>query len=115
MSGDQTPVLVTPPEFTLRPTFFAELARALSSRVQNPIAIELVREPGSPLEWIGHWRVKRVAKRATQMIESPGVRVDCAAMLRRPRSETLVIGCCDSGATLPPWAAPIELATASQR
>lgn len=121
MSGDQTPVLVTPPEFSLRAAFFAELGLALNTRVRNPIAIEIVREPGStsewgsPVEWIGHWRATRLAKQATRMIESSGIRVDCAAMLRRPRSETLVVGCCDSGVTLPPWAAPIELATTSQR
>ncbi|TWT50551.1 hypothetical protein Pla22_32940 [Rubripirellula amarantea] len=109
MSGDQTPVLVTPAEFTFKPAFFAELARQLKSRVKNPIDIDLVREPGTPLEWLGHWQLKRVATKATRMINASGVRVDCAAMLRRPQSKTLVVGCCDCGTALPPWAAKIEL------
>ena len=124
-SRQSTMVLVTPPEFSLRPEFFIELVHAVQ-RVCDPsmaehlknhgIEIDCFQQPGGIRSLFADLRAKRQVTQLQQWLDQESnipVKVCWTAILGRPRENgPIVLGCCDSGQVLPSWAMAVELSKA---
>ncbi|KAA1257592.1 hypothetical protein LF1_00790 [Rubripirellula obstinata] len=121
-TGQSTIVLVTPPEFSLQPGFYSELVNAIyrssdhaaANRLnQHGIEIDFYQQPGGLRSIFSDLRTKRQASRIQRTLNrdaSVSVQVRWTAILGRPSSDgPIVLGCCDSGQSLPAWAKAVEL------
>ena len=121
-TGQSTIVLVTPPEFSLRPGFFSELVHAfdrisdasMANRLNNlGVEIDFYQQPGGIGSMFSDFRSRRQATLLQQSLNREfdiPVQVRWTAILGRPRMDgPIVLGCCDSSQLLPPWAVAVEL------
>src|SRR6056297_1921318 len=103
-SAETTPVLMIPSYLSFRPEFFRELVAAIGSQTNRCVRIVWLRSGSGICAMLGDAIARHRAARINRTLGGGVMQVSASLGRSDRRSGRLVIGLCEPGARLPPWA-----------